>query len=118
MPKDDRGAQLNRIKTSDAFREKTQEYAQMLKAGTNTNLATGGAYKLQAPKKNGTSCDYWKHNYTRMEEALSKTYMHEAQHMLDEHLGAKARKRATKLLGGTLDYMLSSINAGPQTNAL
>merc|ERR1712232_171048 len=115
---DTRGKELNFIKTDGGFRNKCQSFADDLLNWGPPNVATGASYAVS------TGCDAtkntlesWKECYKIMQSSLDNVYMPGAQKFIENNL-LKQRNRFYRYVTDPMDWMLSSMNAGPQVSSL
>lgn len=118
MPTDKRGTALNKIKTTVEFNEQLKLFADPLRDWDPPNHVEGDAHKVAHldPTHQDLSC--WQDSYHILEKALQNPYMQPMRKFMDEFMTPRNKRRLTKAFGGTIDYMMSSMNAGPQHNSL
>jgi len=119
MPRDDRGAEMNRLRTVEAFKAKAASYADSLMAWNRTNFASGAAHQLESGcNGESQSLDAWKDCYLKMQKALDKRYFASAQDFIESKMSVRDRVKFYPLASKPSHWMLSSINAGPQHSTL
>eukprot|EP00928_Gymnodinium_smaydae_P096449 TRINITY_DN8529_c0_g1_i2.p1 TRINITY_DN8529_c0_g1~~TRINITY_DN8529_c0_g1_i2.p1 ORF type:complete len:496 (-),score=42.19 TRINITY_DN8529_c0_g1_i2:273-1760(-) len=120
MPRDPRGAQLNRIRNVTDFRKALGEFASDIEQGGPTVIATGAAHQVKSGcKADRATLESWKVCYGKMADALEERYAAGAQDFIEEKFTVRARTTLYKLASlKKQSWMLSSINAGPQHSTL
>eukprot|EP00928_Gymnodinium_smaydae_P096451 TRINITY_DN8529_c0_g1_i4.p1 TRINITY_DN8529_c0_g1~~TRINITY_DN8529_c0_g1_i4.p1 ORF type:complete len:492 (-),score=49.46 TRINITY_DN8529_c0_g1_i4:246-1721(-) len=120
MPRDPRGAQLNKVRNVAEFQKAVGEFASDIQFGGPTVIATGAAHQVKIGcNADNATLESWKVCYAKMSEALEERFGAVAQDFIEEKFTVRARTTLYKLASlKKQSWMLSSINAGPQHSTL
>eukprot|EP00928_Gymnodinium_smaydae_P096448 TRINITY_DN8529_c0_g1_i1.p1 TRINITY_DN8529_c0_g1~~TRINITY_DN8529_c0_g1_i1.p1 ORF type:complete len:498 (-),score=43.85 TRINITY_DN8529_c0_g1_i1:82-1575(-) len=120
MPRDPRGAQLNRIRNVTDFRKALGEFASDIEQGGPTVIASGAAHQVKSGcNADDATLESWKSCYGKMSDALEERYHAGAQDFIEHKFSVRVRTKLYKLASlKKQTWMLSSINAGPQHSTL
>jgi len=119
MPRDVRGTALNRLTAVPAFKTQAAAYSDDLLKWGPTNIAHGAAHQLKAGcDANNRSLEAWRVCYLKMQDALGTRYMAKAQDFIESKFSVRSRAKLYPWASKPTDWLLSSINAGPQFSSL